>query len=105
MNTSMFLPQVAQEDVYDENGAQIDDINSVVEFILVKLGIDDTADDEDADNGQHLRRAGFLDCITPPAPQVIALSAFANRNEYIEIPSPSVLQPELDVVIPPPKAA
>lgn len=103
VNTSMLLPQVPQEDVYDKHGEQIDDINSVVEWVLVKLGIDQTADDEDDDNGQHLRRANFLDCITPPAPQVIAVSLFHHNTQFIEYPTPMVLSPELDIIIPPPK--
>jgi hypothetical protein len=28
MNTSMFLPQVPEDDIYDGNGNQVDDINS-----------------------------------------------------------------------------
>ncbi len=53
MNTSMFLPQVQEDDVYDANGQQVDDINSIVELINVELGYDKTADDEDDDTGQN----------------------------------------------------
>ncbi len=53
MNTSMLLPQVPMEDVFDEQGEQLDDINSVVELVMVKLGIDDHPDDEDDDTGQN----------------------------------------------------
>lgn len=105
MNTSMFLPQVAQEDVYDEAGEQLDDINSVVELILVKLGVDKTADDEDDDNGQHLRRASFVDCVTPPSPQVLQIATTGFSNQFLESTSPSVMNPSLDIIIPPPKSA
>ena len=54
MNTSMFLPQVPEDDVYDTNGNQLDDINSIVEYVMVKIGLDHTADDEDNDSGQNL---------------------------------------------------
>jgi hypothetical protein len=49
----MFLPQGAEVDCYDKNGQQIDDINSVVEYVEVALGYDHTADDEDDDSGQN----------------------------------------------------
>ena len=63
MNTSMFLPQMAEEDVYDANGNQVDDINSVVEYIRVSLGYDHTADDEDDDAGQNFHLAKSLDYV------------------------------------------
>jgi len=53
MNTSMFLPQVQEEDLYDANGQQVDDINSIVELVSVELGYDKNADDEDDDSGQN----------------------------------------------------
>ena len=62
MNTSMFLPQVAETDVYDANGKQVDDINSVVEYFAVVLGFDHTADDEDDDNGQNFHLIKTSDC-------------------------------------------
>lgn len=49
----MFLPQVAEEDVYDTHGKQVDDINSVIEYFQVALGYDHHADDEDDDNGHN----------------------------------------------------
>lgn len=53
INASMFLPQVAEEDVYDAHGMQVDDVNSLVEYFQVALGYDHHADDEDDDNGQN----------------------------------------------------
>ena len=55
MNTSMFLPQMDEEDVYIASGQQVDDINSVVEYVdQVMLGHkDDTPEDEDDDSGQN----------------------------------------------------
>ncbi len=55
----MFLPQVQENDVYTKDGQQVDDINSVLEFIAVQLGVDKTPDDEDDDSGQnfHLVKA------------------------------------------------
>jgi hypothetical protein len=53
INASMFLPQVAEEDVYDTHGRQVDDVNTVIEYVQVALGYDHHADDEDDDNGQN----------------------------------------------------
>jgi hypothetical protein len=50
----MLLPQVAEDDHYDQWGTQTDDINSVAEYIAVTLGYDHTVDDEDDDGGQNL---------------------------------------------------
>jgi hypothetical protein len=55
----MFLPQTAEQDIYDANGQQIDDVNSVIEYIAVTLGYDHTPDDEDDDNGQNFHIVKF----------------------------------------------
>ena len=49
LNTSMFLPQVDEDDQYDAHGQQIDDLNTVSEYIdQVVLGdVDKTPEDED----------------------------------------------------------
>lgn len=49
----MLLPQVQETDVYNRNDQQVDDINSVLEYIAVQLGVDTTPDDEDDDTGQN----------------------------------------------------
>lgn len=51
MNFYMFMPQCPEQDSFDANGQQTDDINSVIEYAMVELGYDKTADDEDDDNG------------------------------------------------------
>jgi hypothetical protein len=53
MNASMFLPQISEDDVFDANGKQLDDVNSVIEYFQVALGCDHHVDDEDDDNGQN----------------------------------------------------
>ena len=52
MNYSMFIPQVDETDIYDKNGNQVDDINSLVEYIdqIVLGNVDPTPEDEDDDN-------------------------------------------------------
>ena len=51
INFFMFLPQCPEMDVRDANGQQQEDINSLIEWANVALGIDTTPDDEDDDNG------------------------------------------------------
>ena len=106
MNTSMFLPQMDEQDEYDASGNQIDDINSVVEYIEVALGYDNHADDEDDDNGQHFVLIKVIDYFYHQPISLIKREEFApsksqNFSGYIvtKIPSPS-----LDILTPPPKA-
>jgi hypothetical protein len=49
----MFIPQMAEVDVYDPSGQQIDDINTLVEFIDQEVmgHYDSTPEDEDDDSG------------------------------------------------------
>src|SRR5215203_1092819 len=63
MNFSMFLPQMAEVDIYDANGMQQDDINSLIEYVdQVVLGNhDDTPEDEDDDSGQNFSLAKTVD--------------------------------------------
>ncbi|HWJ92520.1 MAG TPA: hypothetical protein VNR87_15490 [Flavisolibacter sp.] len=52
MNFSMFIPQLDEQDEQDEAGCQLDDVNSLYEYIdQVVLGHkDDTPEDEDNDS-------------------------------------------------------
>jgi hypothetical protein len=62
MNTSMFLPQVVEQDAYDSTGQQVNDINSVWEFVDEEiLGNDSTPFDEDDDNGQNFHLVKTVD--------------------------------------------
>lgn len=55
MNFSMFIPQVDEMDLFDANGTQTDDINSLFEYVdQVVLGNkNDTPQDEDDDNARY----------------------------------------------------
>lgn len=66
INFYMFLPQCPEQDVYDANGRQTDDINSLVEDIRVELGYDKTVDDEDDDNGNNFLSVKNCDLIYSP---------------------------------------
>ena len=104
MNTSMFLPQMSEADVYNERGEQIDDINSIVELINVELGYDKTADDEDDDSGQNFHMVKLAEYSFQQQ------SILIERTDYKEIINrafsvykvPSVNTVVTDIVTPPP---
>jgi hypothetical protein len=107
MNTSMFLPQVAENDVYDKSGNQVDDINSVVEYVYeVVLGhkaVNPT--DEDDDNGQNFNvvRAGDFYCQQPVL--IITDKEFLQKpaeefGTYIDNKTATI---SFDILTPPPE--
>ncbi len=105
MNTSMFLPQVPQHDVFDEHGNQIDDINSVVEYVMVSLGLDDVADDEDNDQGQNFNIAN-PPCIVPPySIELSKIILDRNSINYTISSNAMIALMAYDIIIPPPKIA
>ena len=64
LNTSMFIPQMDEEvDVYDSAGNQVDDINTLIEYIDQDvLGhSDNTPEDEDDDTGRPLHVIKIVD--------------------------------------------
>ena len=64
LNTSMFIPQMDEEvDVYDSAGNQVDDINTLIEFIDQDiLGHKDSSpEDEDDDTGRPLHVIKIVD--------------------------------------------
>lgn len=104
MNTSMFLPQVPQHDVFDEEGNQIDDINSVVEYVLVTLGLDEVADDEDNDNGQNFNIVKLAPSTIPPNSTLVNKSIQLNKDICYSLSSNSAISlMAYEVIIPPPK--
>lgn len=104
MNTSMLLPQAPEEDVYDGNGNQLDDITSIVELVMVKLGIDHHADDENDDQGQNFHIVKVFEyCFEPvfsDAKNEFFITQQAMFGEYKESKMPNI---SLDIIIPPPK--
>jgi len=104
MNTSMFLPQVQEEDTYDANGVQIDDINSIVELINVELGYDKTADDEDDDSGQNFHLVKLPEYSFQQQSVLIENPDFReiNNKVFSEYKLPSVRSVYTEIVTPPP---
>ena len=101
----MLLPQVPEVDVYDANGNQLDDINSIVEYVLVKIGIDHTADDEDSDNGQNLHVVSDFQYTFEPFFSIVAKDySDVNSREFVEYAESKIPLISYDIIIPPPKA-
>jgi hypothetical protein len=110
MNTSMFLPQMAEQDRYDSAGVQYNDINSVVEFIddLILDYNDDVPMDEDDDNGQNFHMVKMVDYSYTPF--LTATNNKANlakeRRFYIPTYNDSRTEPGFpNVLLDPPKTA
>ncbi|MEO5649296.1 MAG: hypothetical protein ABIR03_05150 [Ginsengibacter sp.] len=105
MNTSMFLPQVPEVDTYDANGNQLDDINSIVEYVMVKMGLDHHADDEDSDNGQNLHLVtGFQYTFEPFFTQIHKDYSENKSNFFPEYSQSKISFISYDIIVPPPKA-
>lgn len=104
MNTSMLLPQAPEDDVYDGNDIQVDDINSIVELVMVDLGIDHTADDEDNDQGQNFHLVKIFEYCYDPVFTLTNRHEFISAKEmfgeYKENKIPNIC---FDIIIPPPK--
>ena len=108
MNTSMLLPQVSEQDAYDSTGCQINDINSVVEFVNeVILDHHNPPIDEDDDSGQNFHIIKMVDYAFQPF--------FSELHEKINIreeTTPSFpiynenkIEPGYtNIILPPPKA-
>ncbi len=106
MNTSMFFPQVPEQNVYDSKGNQLDNITSIVEWVRVKTGLDHTADNENGDRAQNLHQVKDCQCIFDPtsfAKNISCCYRLVNLHysEYNNSKIPSV---SYDIIIPPPKA-
>ena len=106
MNTSMFLPQVPEDDIYDGNGNQLDDINSIVEFVMVKLGIDHHADDEDDDSGQNFHLVNATVYFYQQEIKILEQQKFTDPigHSYTGYISCRLNTPSYDIIAPPPKA-
>lgn len=107
MNSSMFLPQSPQEDVYDASGSQVDDITSVAEFIAVTLGYDHTADDENDDSGQNFHLAKIVDYTFEQSFQLITDTNVSETGiRFLPAPAESLVDSQVhDITTPPPEIA
>jgi hypothetical protein len=108
INTSMFLPQMTEEDVFNSNGTRVDDINSVVEYIdqVIVGREDDTPEDEDDDNSQNftiITVANYFfqqPSVVMEHPGLITLAG----PTYSDCADPELTSISFDILTPPPEA-
>lgn len=109
MNTSMFLPQVAEDDQFDKNGKQLDDINTVAEYInQVWLGNkDNTPEDEDNDDGQNFHIVKTVEYSYERASIILELPSFTEikQTEFADYKASSFSSPAIEVSTPPPDSS
>jgi hypothetical protein len=105
MNYFMFLPQMEETDVYDANCQQTDDINSLVEYVSVVLGLDNTADDEDDDSGNNFALVKSCDYFYEQQFSSIESPDFLELSStfYSEYKFPAPPSTSYDIVSPPPE--
>lgn len=106
INASMLLPQVPEMDTYNTKGQCKDDINSVAEFILITLGYDHTADDEDDDSGQNLHLVNATDYFFQQEIKMLEHQKFSDPivHSYAGYIFYMHSSPCYDIIAPPPKA-
>ncbi|MGN6533912.1 MAG: hypothetical protein ACTHK0_19380 [Ginsengibacter sp.] len=105
MNTSMFFPQVPEQDVYDCKGNQLDNITSIVEWVRVKTGFDHTADNENSNRAQNLHPVKAFQYTSDNYFTKVGdkYSAVVHVH-YAEYPHSKIPSVSYDILIPPPKA-
>jgi len=104
MNTSMFFPQVPEQNVFDSKGNQLDNITSIVEWVRVKIGVDHTADNENDNRAQSLHPVKNLQYTSDVYFTKVAIeySELANQH-YVEYPKSRIPLLSYDILVPPPK--
>ncbi|MEO6931897.1 MAG: hypothetical protein ABI151_09735 [Chitinophagaceae bacterium] len=106
MNSSMFLPQVPERDIFDTNNKQEDDINTVIEYVdQVILGHHaDTPEDGDDDSGQNFHQGNITTYYYEPFFIKIHTAAFSIRKQQRFTPFclKSIPSVDFDIVSPPP---
>ncbi len=106
MNSSMFLPQVAEQDIYDASGQQEDDINTVAEYVYqVILGHhDNTPEDEDDDSGQNFHLVNIVNyCYEPFFADVdITAVVSADKKQFISFNVQLIPAVSFEILSPPP---
>ena len=106
MNTSMFLPQIAEVDTYNTKGQLKDDINSLAEYIQVVLGYDHTADDEDDDSGQNFHLVNATNYYYQQEIKILEQQKFTDpvAHSYTGYIFCRLNTPSYEIIAPPPKA-
>ncbi|HSV09366.1 MAG TPA: hypothetical protein VLI68_01260 [Hanamia sp.] len=106
MNTSMFFPQVPEQDVFDRKGNQLDNITSIVEWVRVKTGLDHTADNENDNRAQNLHQVKDFQYTFDPTAFTKNIACYYQllNIHYAEYRYSKIPSVTYDILIPPPKA-
>jgi hypothetical protein len=108
VNGSMFLPQVAEQDIYNAQGQQEKDINTVIEYVdeVILGNHDKNPIDEDNDEGQNFHLVKIVDYyfeldFTPVKHRP---SIAAAKQQFCLFSEEKIYPVTLDILAPPPKA-
>lgn len=108
VNGSMFLPQVAEQDIYNAQGQQQKDINTVIEYVdeIFMDKHEKNPVDEDNDQGQNFHLVKIVDYYFHIVTTPVKHKPFSiEKKTLFSLYAESKLSPvTLDILAPPPKA-
>ena len=104
----MFLPQVAEQDMYNAQGQQLKDINTVIEYVdeVIMDKHDKSPVDQDNDQGQNFHLVKIVDYyfeldFTTVKHRPVTT---ASKKEFCAFSEKKIHDVTLDILAPPPKA-
>ncbi len=108
VNGSMFMPQGAEQDVYNAQGQQQKDINTVIEYIdeVCLNHHQNNPVDQDNDQGQNFHLVKLIDYYYVPdlTPVKQRISTAASKPHFAVFADAGIPSVTLDILAPPPKA-
>lgn len=106
INSSMFLPQVAEQDIFNSSGQQQDDINTVIEYIdKIILGNHvNVSQDEDDDNGQNFHMVKEVNYFFQPFFTNVEHTFDESKKQlvYSDLKEQKIISVFFDIISPPP---
>ena len=108
MNGSMFLPQVVECDIYNSNGQQQDDFDTLIDYVvhIIDGTHSNTPVDEDNDQGQNFHLVKIVDYRYATEFHAVRHKTFikASREKYHTLQEENTYLVTLEILAPPPKA-
>jgi len=100
----MFFPVVEEQDIYNSKGVQLDDINSVLEFVIKKFSnhSDSQATDEDDDQPDFFQLAKTANYILSKPFEVVLASLPIEAKQYTPFYEPAFTSVTQEISTPPP---
>ena len=107
VNGSMFLPQVAEQDIYNADGQQQKDIDTVMEYVneAVMGNHEKEPVDKDNDEGQNFHLVKIVDYYFEIDDTPLKHKPFATttKNGSCFFSEKKILSVSLEIIAPPPK--